>query len=303
VIWTTERNRAQGELVADLSRRASEVPCESTAIIACGLRGADFAAVLASAGVDRSQYLVISLDAIKEEMAVRGLIPHVEGLSPMEASELVHAESAYIAKRLGLRAIADSRNILWEITMASVLVAESWLDALDRAGYTTGGIYVDVPIEESVRRSDAEHRRKQEEYRNGRGYGGRYVPAEAIRAMSATERRGAGQQVSVGTATGGTGAAAATELIGLIDRYASGQLTLEELARRFRGRNWPSVPGAWTSDLEEAASAIDDPAPYVPGSFDDVVLAYDLGRLSDQEYDILAAAAAASRRATDRRGP
>ena len=40
-----------------------------------------------------------------------------------------------------------------------------------------------------------------------------------------------------------------------------------------------------------ARDAIDDPEPYVPGSFDDVVLAYDLGWLSGADYDVLAVAA------------
>ena len=42
---------------------------------------------------------------------------------------------------------------------------------------------------------------------------------------------------------------------------------------------------------QPAREAIDDPEPYVPGSFDDVVLAYDLGWLSDADYDVLAIAA------------
>jgi hypothetical protein len=41
--------------------------------------------------------------------------------------------------------------------------------------------------------------------------------------------------------------------------------------------------------LEAAAPAIDDPEPHVPGSFDDVVLAYDLGQLTDTDYVIVAA--------------
>jgi hypothetical protein len=44
-------------------------------------------------------------------------------------------------------------------------------------------------------------------------------------------------------------------------------------------------------ELEAAREAIDDPEPYVAGSVDDVVLAYDLGWLSDDDYGILATAA------------
>ena len=41
-----------------------------------------------------SQYLMINPDDIKEEMARRGMVPEIEGLSPMEASDLVHEESS-----------------------------------------------------------------------------------------------------------------------------------------------------------------------------------------------------------------
>jgi hypothetical protein len=42
------------------------------------------------AGIDLTRYLTINPDDVKEEMGRRGLIPDVPGLSPMEASDLVH---------------------------------------------------------------------------------------------------------------------------------------------------------------------------------------------------------------------
>ena len=71
------------------------------------------------ADIDRSQYLTINPDNIKEELAKRDLIPKVEGLSPMEASDLVHEESSHIAKQLAMRAQADGKNVIWDITMSS----------------------------------------------------------------------------------------------------------------------------------------------------------------------------------------
>jgi len=65
------------------------------------------------------------------------------------------------------------------------------------------------------------------------------------------------------------------------------QETLLRVARR-----WPRVPDVCPPELEQARAAIDDPEPYVPGSFDDVVLAYDRGWLSDADYDVLSGAAA-----------
>ena len=186
--WSRERNRIQAALVADLYEQAREVPCTGQAIIAGGLGGAGKSTVLSTrAGTDLSQYLYINPDSIKEEMARRGLIPHVDGLSPMEASELVHEESSFIAKRLALRATADQKNVIWDITMSSLDSTERRIDELRTAGYSVDGIFVDIPVETSVRRAEARHRSGHEDYRAGIGLGGRYVPPEVIRAQADDE--------------------------------------------------------------------------------------------------------------------
>jgi hypothetical protein len=87
-------------------------------------------------------------------MAERGLIPQVENLSPLEAADLAHTEAQFVAKRLALRALADGRNLLLDITMASRVSLESWLDAVHRAGYVVTGVFVDIGVEESVRRAE-----------------------------------------------------------------------------------------------------------------------------------------------------
>jgi hypothetical protein len=183
--WSRERNRIQGALVADLYDQAKEVPCSGHAIIAGGLGGAGKSTVLSShAGIDRSQYLTINPDDIKEEMAQRGLIPDVAGLSPLEASDLVHEESSFIAKRLALRATADQKNVIWDITMSDQAKTERRIDDLRTGGYSVDGIFVDIPVETSVRRAEARHREGHEDYRAGIGLGGRYVPPEVIRAQA-----------------------------------------------------------------------------------------------------------------------
>ena len=92
-----------------------------------------------------------------------------------------------------------------------------------------------------------------------------------------------------------------SEVIDLIDRYKAGKLTLDELAERFRTRRWPVTqrPPA-SSYLEMAARAQEDPESYVPGSFDDVIAAYDQGVLTDDDYRVLSAAVAEAGRAEDR---
>jgi hypothetical protein len=86
-----------------------------------------------------------------------------------------------------------------------------------------------------------------------------------------------------------------SEVTELIAALRAGTLSLGQVAARFRERTWPETPRPDPqTDLEIAARAMDDPDPYVPGSFDDVLLAYDKGELTPAEYEALAQAAADS---------
>jgi predicted kinase len=182
--WTPARDRIQGNLVTDIYDRSSHVPSDRMAIIAGGLGGAGKSTVLSRfAGIDLSQYLIINPDNVKEEMAKRGLIPEVEGLSTMEASDLVHEESSAVAKQLAHKALADGKNIVWDITMSSRATTERRISDLRAAGYMVDGLFVDIPVETSVRRADSRHREGEDDYRAGKGLGGRYVPAEVIRTQ------------------------------------------------------------------------------------------------------------------------
>lgn len=292
MIWTPERNRQQGQVVAQLYRRGAGVPCERLAVIAGGLPGGGKPAALAAASVHPAQYLTVSVNAVLEELAAAGLIPAVAGLSPMEAADLVHAEAQFVGKRVALRAMADGRNLILDVSMASAQSVTSWLSALRSAAYAVTGVFADLGIEESVRRADAAHRRGEEEYRAGRGHGGRYIPPGAIRALALSP----GEQARSEWAPARGGAwdiwFPGGEVTGMIDAWRAGQMTLADLAWQFRARNWPAVPPACPAGMEQARAAIDDLEPYVLGSFDDVVLAYDLGQLTGPDYETLASAAA-----------
>lgn len=92
------------------------------------------------------------------------------------------------------------------------------------------------------------------------------------------------------------------EVTDLLDKYKAGDLTLDELAQRFRTRRWPrrmKTPPA-QSYLERAARAQEDPDPYEPNSFDDVEAAFFHHELSVHEFDTLKAAMAEALRAEDR---
>ena len=92
-----------------------------------------------------------------------------------------------------------------------------------------------------------------------------------------------------------------SEVNELIAALRSGTMSLDEVAQRFRERSWPRR-GTPPPDnyLELAVAAQQDPEPDVPDSFDDVDAAYDQGKISDDEYDVLAAAMSESLRAEDR---
>jgi len=89
----------------------------------------------------------------------------------------------------------------------------------------------------------------------------------------------------------------------LIAALREGSMSLEEVASRFRERSWPRtrkpVPASY---LEMATAAQEDPEPNVPGSFDEVAVAYRRGELTRAQYRALAEAAAESLNAEDQRG-
>src|SRR5437764_307455 len=158
-----------------------------------------------------------------------------------------------------------------------------------------------VPCERSAviagGRPGEARRRGEEEFRRGQGNGGRVIPAAAIRALASPVAAAAGNRIrwavgarSAGAIGGtvGTGAFPGSAVITMLTSYREGLLSLDDLSLEFRARRWPRVPDVCPPELEPAREAIDDPEPYVPGSFDDVLLAYDLGWLSAADYDVLA---------------
>lgn len=187
--WTIDRVRAHKEIIDEKWKNAAEVPCEHRAIIAGGLGGSGKTTVLDEhARSDQVRYLTIDPDEFKKALADRGLVPVVPGLSPMEASSLAHEESSYLARQFALRALIEGKNVVWDITLSSQASASRRVDELRSAGYDRiDGIFVDIPIETSIARTEARHRRGCDLYLSGEGTGGRYVPPEVIRAQGDPE--------------------------------------------------------------------------------------------------------------------
>lgn len=91
------------------------------------------------------------------------------------------------------------------------------------------------------------------------------------------------------------GSSVNNEVTELITALRNGEMSLDEVAQKFRERSWPHIqPPKPQNYLEFAASVQEDPEPDVPGSFDEVVAAYDRGELTHSQYRALAEAAAES---------
>lgn len=91
-----------------------------------------------------------------------------------------------------------------------------------------------------------------------------------------------------------------SHITALIAALQSGTMNLDEVAQKFREYSWPRTGGSDPQTyLEMAANAQSDPEPDVPGSFDDVIAAYDRGELTRTQYRRLAEAAAESMREED----
>lgn len=183
--WVADRRHVHDEIIKDIYDSAAHVPCDHKAVIAGGLGGSGKTTVLEHhAGVDRSEFLTINPDDIKEELIRRDLVPRLPGLSPMESAPLAHEESSHIAKHLAIRAMADGKNIIWDVTLSSPESASGRVAELRTAGYQhIEGIFVDIPIETSVDRAAARHRRGHERFLAGEGLGGRFVSEDIIRAQ------------------------------------------------------------------------------------------------------------------------
>jgi hypothetical protein len=303
MMWTAGRNQQLGELIAEVFRDAGAVPREFRAIVAGGPPGADKAAAMDEQGTDRSQFLAISVGDLLTRMAARGLIPEVPDRPPLAGAELVHTEAQHVAKRIALVAVNDGWNVILDVTLASRPSAESWTYALRFGDYTVTAVWSGLTAEESIRRSADAYQHAEEEFEQGRGYGGRYLPPDAIRALdgpAATAARDSIRWVSgaepASVTAGRTrrGGLPGGAVASMIDAFRRGQLSLDGLGLEFRARRWPAVPSVCPPALEPASAAVDDLEPYVPGSFDDVVLAYDLGKLTNAEYEFLAEAATVS---------
>ena len=332
--YTPERAAIQAEIVDSVFEEADArgAKRDAKALFMGGLPGAGKSTALSQdrvqkmLGVDLDDYIVINPDDIKERLVEEGLVPEYPGLSPMEASFLMHEESSKIAWDIATRAQTQGYNIVWDITMSSTGSVEKRIQQLqDEVGpqYEMQGLFVDVKPETSVLRAMGRHKSGMEKDKHG----GRLVPPfvtleAADDEYSSTNRRAFEQMkdnfsnwtltTTEGEQVGGwrdpvvlesgQGKRAralrrfgkASSVMEDIRAYANGDMDFQSLTQRIAGNNF-SKPSRFNvgayGHAREGFSYGEE------GTWDEVNTAMHQGLLSREEYLTLLNAAISQRSA------
>ena len=194
VRWSPRRRAQQQQVVNDLYNQWSAgVPQEGLGMFMGGLGGSGKGTLQRNpgAGLNAERYMTIDPDAIKEELARRNMIPTLQGLSPMESSAMVHEESSELANRIAQRAYREKRNVLHDMTMSSDNSVAKRLNDMRKHGYgQIDAAFVDADPATARARVQDRHRRGEERFRSGEGFGGRWVPMAASNANLPTPGSG-----------------------------------------------------------------------------------------------------------------
>ena len=118
-VWEPDRASAHADIIKEYLDKAVNVPSQRAALFLGGLPGAGKGTLLKNhPGIDPKDYAVVNPDGFKEELARRGMVPQVEGLSPMESTTLVHAESVHLAGLAAAELQRRGKNLIFDTTMA-----------------------------------------------------------------------------------------------------------------------------------------------------------------------------------------
>lgn len=190
-VWTPDRSAQHRDIIKDFLDKTVDVPSQRQAIMLGGLSGAGKSTLLKNhEGIDPKDYAVVNTDHFKEELARRGMVPEVPGLSPLEASALVHNESAYLHDVVAAELQRRGKNIVFDGTMRHPDITRDRVEQLKKRGYNVGAMFVDTTLRQSLQGVESRYRRGLEEYRAGRNpLGGRHVPRSVVMSSEASPGR------------------------------------------------------------------------------------------------------------------
>jgi hypothetical protein len=170
--WAPEREALHKRLIEKVVSKPGTIAGEGeqpTVIFMGGLPASGKSTTVE--GLDRTGYVVINADDFKEEL------PEYTG----ENAAVLHEESSELAERALQVAKANRQHIIYDATLKTPGRPDDGgalgkIEDFKRAGYRVEVRFVDMAVDEAVRRSVARYVRK--ELKDGKG---RYVPAKYIR--------------------------------------------------------------------------------------------------------------------------
>ena len=83
-----------------------------------------------------------------------------------------------------------------------------------------------------------------------------------------------------------------SEVSDLLYSLHDGSMTVQEVAARFRTVKWPKAPTRPQTYEAVMTADMGDPTPELEGSFDEVSAAYATNQITEEQYAVLAKAAA-----------
>lgn len=199
--WSKERQVIHEELINQMLKQYESVPNDKQIVMSAGLPGAGKTTVLTRyENLNMEDWATISSDDFKEMLAANGHVPEIEGLTPMEASTLVHEESSYLADKLLEKLSSQGKNLIYDFTCKNEEKTKMRLSGLIDKGYETKNmqfVFVDIPVETAKERAkfryvqglnegiENDHKNKELEFEGKLDeqrltLGGRYLPEEVI---------------------------------------------------------------------------------------------------------------------------
>lgn len=169
-IYKRERAEYHKEIIKEIfknSKNAKPEKGEKPTFIVLGGRGGSGKSKFNGLVYDKSKYIVLDADAIKE------LLPEYKGYNAFE----VHEESSDILKRALQKAQKAGLNVVLDGTMKSFNSTEKHLKSFDDAGYNIEMYYMHLPREKAAERALGRFM----------GDNGRYVPLEVLLSMKDNE--------------------------------------------------------------------------------------------------------------------
>lgn len=183
-VWKPERAAVHKDIVDGYMRKAEKVPSGHRAILVGGIPAPARSAVGRQAAPERD-FLHVNTDDIKEELAARGMVPEVRGLSPMEASPLVHGEAGHVADLVTREALRRGKNVAVHTAMSDPDAIKAHADRFRAAGHTVHGVFVHTPVDKAVGSAASRHRSGHEAWRQQKSNGAKYVTPGLLHAAEA----------------------------------------------------------------------------------------------------------------------